>query len=116
MTSQPEEMDEDIFKLKLDINFLKDETCEDTWLKEEKEIIIENENEEILRMKSYIISSKIEANETTRVNEETGKQLARKNDDYGKMEEEIVSLRQEVELLNKSLKSYPTLDEIINHN
>ena len=44
MICQLEEKDEQIFKLKLDINLLKAETCEATRIKEEMERSLEKEN------------------------------------------------------------------------
>ena len=45
MICQLEEKDEEILKLNSDINHLKDETSEATRIKEEMDIILENENE-----------------------------------------------------------------------
>ena len=115
MICQLEEKDEEILKLRLDINLLKAKTCEATRIKEEMESSLAKENEEVFIMKSNIISLKIEAHEATRMIEEMKKKLVMKDEDYEKLKEEIVSLKMEVDLLNKNLKSSQTLDDILSH-
>ena len=78
MICQLKAKDEEIFKLKSNINLLKAETCKATRIKEEMESRLAKENEEIFKMKSDIISLKIEANEATHIKEEIEKQLAKK--------------------------------------
>ena len=51
MICQLEEINEEILKLKSDINLLKAETCEATRIKEEMESSLAKENEEIFIMK-----------------------------------------------------------------
>ena len=51
MMFQLEENDEEILKLKLDINLLEAETCEATRIKEEMERILEKENEYVFIIK-----------------------------------------------------------------
>ena len=73
------------------------------------------ENEEVFIMKSNIISLKHEAQEATRMMEEMKKKLVMKDEDCEKLKGQIVSLKKEVDLLNKNLKSSQTLDDILSH-
>ena len=54
MICQLEEKDEEIFKLKLDINLLKAQSCEATKMKEEMEIDLSKKDEECKKMKEEI--------------------------------------------------------------
>ena len=54
MIYQLEEKDEEIFKLKLDINLLKEQSCEATKMKEEMEIDLSKKDEECMKMKEEI--------------------------------------------------------------
>ena len=80
MICQLDENDEEILKLKSDINLLKAETCEATRIKEEMESSLEKENEEVFIMKPNIISLKIEAHKATRMMEEMRKKLLMKDE------------------------------------
>ena len=115
MICQLKSKDEEIFKLKSDLNLLKVETCKATRIMEEMERILAKENEEIFKMKSNIISLKIEANEATCIKEEIAKQLAKKNKDCERLEEENVSLKKKVEGMDKFLKSSHALDDMLSH-
>lgn len=52
MTCQLKSKDEEIFKLKSNINLLKAKTCKSTRIKEEMDNSVAKENEEIFEMKS----------------------------------------------------------------
>ena len=60
MICQLDEKDEEILKLKSDINLLKTKTCEAIRIKEEMESSLAKENEEFFKIKSNVISLKIE--------------------------------------------------------
>jgi len=113
MICQIKAKDEEILKLKFDLNLLKAETCKSTRIMEEMESSLAKENEEIFRMKSYIISLKTEENEVIRIKDEFEKQLAKKNNGCEILEEEIISLRKKVEGMDKFLKSSQALDDML---
>jgi len=76
---------------------------------------LKEKDNEIFIIKSYIVSLKIEASKETRMKEEMENHLSKKDDECKKMKEEIDILRREVDQLNKSLKRYQTLDDILIH-
>jgi len=115
MICQLKAKDGEIFKLKSNINLLKDETCKATGIKDEMERSIAKENEEIFKMKSDIISLKIEENEAIFIKEEIEKQLAKNTNDCKILEEVIVTFRRKVEGMDKILKSPQALDDMLSH-
>ena len=76
---------------------------------------LEEKDEEIFKLKSNINLLKAKTCEATRMMEEMKKQLVMKDENYEKLKGEIVTLKKEVVLLNKNLKSSQTLDDILSH-